>query len=64
MLYNEDDNFCDQYNDVNESVEAINKQEQIVWSNSWDLEGQFNVQIRSDYLAVKTQKYNEKQPAI
>ena len=60
MLFEEDDNFCDQYNDVDQSVEAVNKPEQIVWSNTWDLEGQFKVHIRSDFPTVKTQKYNAK----
>lgn len=56
-LYDEDDNFFQQHNSNCESTKELNQPEQCVWSNTWDLEEQFHIHIRSDNPTVKNQKF-------
>ena len=51
MLYDEDDMFNHtQNNDLNKGAQTT---QMPVWSNSWDLERQFKLHIRSNYSTVK-----------
>ena len=51
MSYDEDDMFNQtQKNDLNQENHTC---QMPVWSNNWDLERQFKLHIRSDYLTIK-----------
>ena len=61
VLYDEDDDFTREvYREEEISENAVNRPDQIVWADNWDLEEEFKVHIRSDNVNKNNTNNNVK----